>query len=517
MRNYSMRSLQLNGVNLQRWISPALLSSLACFLFMAFAATGLATVYYISPSGSDGNDGLTEKTALATFVRSYSFLEPGDTLLLLDGTYRQQLNPQVSGEQNAPITFKAMHLGKAIIEMASDGNAVLVYSTNRSNRRYLVLDGLIARGHGEFSAIRLASSDRITEEQMTNNITVRNCGAFGSASMKNKVVFDVGNNVRDSLIEDVWAYGFGRKALQVFGSMRITVRRAVVRYDYWDGSGYKPNDPRDDFSGYNTRDSIFENIIALDSAPTPPNRKADRSSFVVAGNETPALVSGSSFNKYLGLLALGGEGSGLAVDGGSGSPNQGMVFENIIIWDKQWYGFNIQGNDKGSKIRYITTGGSRELTGLRVDAYPHHPITDTSVTNCFSTKNKGRGYYYGEAGLKVFQDNTATHNGRGHDLEPSYAPQLKYLVRPAMVKGHERGGTMLYRYVDGELTDTPLWPWPNEELIRQQMCNTDDLQAVGRIAANGSGWEPAWCASGKSLTRYVWEYLGNKIPDTLYP
>ncbi|MDO8971016.1 MAG: hypothetical protein Q7U74_10040, partial [Saprospiraceae bacterium] len=100
--------------------------------------------------------------------------------------------------------------------------------------------------------------------------------------------------------------------------------------------------------------------------------------------------------------------------------------------------------------------------------------------------------------------------------EASYAPTLNYLVKPTMVAGHERGGTMVNRYVDGVLTTTPLWPWPNEDLIRSQMCNSADLVTAHRVASNGRGWEPAWCASGKALTKYVWEYLGKSIPSNMY-
>jgi hypothetical protein len=48
------------------------------------------------------------------------------------------------------------------------------------------------------------------------------------------------------------------------------------------------------------------------------------------------------------------------------------------------------------------------------------------------------------------------------------------------------------------------------------MCNPEDLALLGRVAEKGKGWKPAWCASGKTLTRYIWEYLGNPVPDHIY-
>ncbi|MFH2124613.1 MAG: right-handed parallel beta-helix repeat-containing protein [Pseudomonadota bacterium] len=487
-----------------------------CITLIFLAVTPLlAGTYYISPNGSDSANGQSEGSPLATFDHAYDILTPGDTLILLDGAYNQQLSPSVSGDSGAPITFMAKNRGKAIIQMVTDGNAILVYSTTSTTYHHLHFDGLIARSQGEYAAIRIASADNVSEDQMTNNITVRNTGAFGSANLNNVVVFDIGNNLRDSLFEDIWAYGFGRKALQVFGSLRVTIRRAVLRYDYWDGGGYKPNDPRSNFSGYNTVDSIFENIIAIDSAPTPPGRSADRSAFTSSGNETPALISGSARNKYRGLLSLDNYGNGIEVNGGTGSPNHDNSFENLIFWNSQYYGFHIHGNDAGSSIQYITAGHNG-LSGIYINLYPSVPITDVTLANSFSINNGSYGILYDQNQMQLVANNSATGNTNGGDLEPENAPSLPYLVKPEMVAGKARGATLTHRYVDGEQTSTSLWPWPNEALIKQHMCDTADLAALGRIDANGTGWEPKWCQSNKSLTTYIWEYLGTTIPPEIY-
>ena len=475
-----------------------------------------ATTYYIAPTGSDSADGLSAATPWATFAHAYLFLQPGDTLMLLDGAYDQVLSPTVSGSPGLPITFLAQNRGQAVIAPTSDCGGISVFSTVDVTYSHLVFDGLFVRGHGECSAIELGSQDNVPEPQMTHDIIVRNTGAFGSANMSNTSVIDLGNNLRDSLLEDVWAYGFGRKAIQAFGSLRLTVRRAVVRYDYWDGSGYKPNDPRLAFGGYNTQYSTFEDIIAIDSAPAPPDREPDMAGFAATGNETPANVSGSAYNQYLGMMALDIYGNGLEVDGGSGDPTHDITFRDIIIWNihAKGDGINVQGNDNGSDFSFVTVSGA-EMVGFRLDPYPHAPITNETITNAMVKDNRF-GYYYDPAEVTTFANNTGLNNAEDSDLEPQYAPTFEYIVRPEMMEGHERGGTMVKRYVDGVLTTEDLWPWPNEDLIKQQMCNAADLASVHRVAANGPGWEPAWCASDKTLTRYIWEYLGNPTPDYIY-
>ncbi|MDO8971017.1 MAG: hypothetical protein Q7U74_10045, partial [Saprospiraceae bacterium] len=188
-------------------------------------------------------------------------LVAGDTLILLDGTYTEQLNVTVSGANGNPITFAAKNRGLAVIQPATAGSAIQVSSSPTNVKSYITFDGLTARGNGEYPAINLDSRDNSTEAQMTHHITVKNCSAFGSGYSTEVHTWSIGRT-RDSLVEDSWAYGLGRKSMQLYGCLRITVRRVVVRYDYWLGD--KPNDPRIGFAVYNSKDGLYENIIVLD-------------------------------------------------------------------------------------------------------------------------------------------------------------------------------------------------------------------------------------------------------------
>lgn len=484
-------------------------------MFLSLPTLCAAATYYISPAGSDEANGVEKVSAWKTFAYAFSKLTPGDTLILVNGTYHEPLRPTVSGSAGKPITLKAETVGGAIIEMQVDGAAIEIYSDTRKTISYITIEGVIARGHGEYSAIDIFSSDSVSEPQMTNNIIIRSTGAFGSANLSNSKVISLGNNLRDSLFEDIWAYGYGRKAMQAFGCLRVTIRRAVLRYDYWDGAGYKPNDPRVTFSGYNTQDSIFENIIALDSAPTPPGRSSDRAGIVASGNQTPAIISGSRNNKYLGIISLNNVGNGFEVNGGTGDSTKGIYFKDIISWHNSANGFNIQGNDDGS---YIVNSlfGKCGKAGLRLNPYPSYPIVNAVIRNCFAYYNSGSGYYYGVNQVVQFLNNTGVGNANS-GLEPEYAPELKYIVKPAGVANYERGATITHRYIDGQLSTTQaLWPWPYENVIKDCMCDPEDLKVVKRVAESGEGWEPGWCKSNKTLTQYIWEYLGQPIPSEIY-
>jgi hypothetical protein len=482
-------------------------------LWLLFSPSIFAATYYIAATGgNDGNDGLSSGAPIATFTHAYTHLTAGDTLILLNGTYTIALAPLISGTTGNPITFQGQTYGSVYIDPSSAGSAIAVHSNNETPVGYLTFQNIIARGNGEYPAVNVNGSDDATEINMVHNIIMQKVGAFGSAQETNTAVFSIGNNARDCLFEDIFSYGRGRKALQAFGSLRITIRRAVIRYDYWEGDSYIPTDPRDEFSGYNTEDSIFEDIIAIDSAPTPSGYSGDRNIFTSSGNATPANVTRSAGNKYFGLLAMNcNYGNGIEINGGSSEdPNYNNAFKDIIIWNPQYYGINVYNNDDLSNVTYSTVY-SAGLRGFVVNPSPASPVTNVTMQYNFSYNNANGDMYGAET---TYSNNTCI--GTGCNTEPSYAPTMTYVVQPAMVEGHERGGTMDYRYVDGTLTGTRLWPWPEEDVIRDNMCNATDLAESNRVSGNGAGWEPSWCASTDTLTTFVWEYAGGTIPEDIY-
>jgi hypothetical protein len=72
------------------------------------------------------------------------------------------------------------------------------------------------------------------------------------------------------------------------------------------------------------------------------------------------------------------------------------------------------------------------------------------------------------------------------------------------------------RYIDGILTEEKLWPWPYQKVIKKFMCNSEYLKEIEDTINNYEDtnikFEPALCASGKTLTDYIWSYLGNPCP-----
>lgn len=82
--------------------------------------------------------------------------------------------------------------------------------------------------------------------------------------------------------------------------------------------------------------------------------------------------------------------------------------------------------------------------------------------------------------------------------------------------GGKLGAEILYKYgvdetLHGEagyatLTENELWPFPYETVIRTHLIDVSEPPDSER----------GFCASGQTLTEYIWEFMGNTIPAEIY-
>ena len=81
---------------------------------VVIAGGAQAADFYVGPAGDDTHPG-TEAQPLATIQAAVNKLQPGDTLLIRGGTYRETVTFPRSGTADKPITLKPYRDEKVIV------------------------------------------------------------------------------------------------------------------------------------------------------------------------------------------------------------------------------------------------------------------------------------------------------------------------------------------------------------------------------------------------------------------
>lgn len=126
----------------------------ALLLLMGARAAG-ATDIYVGPSGSDGSAG-TSTAPLRTIAAAVQAANPGDTVWLMAGQYRESLVPTRSGNKGQPITFKRAGQGPVVILQPSQKLTAI----DIEGVTDIVVDGIDANGGSPPQGRRLPRSSR---------------------------------------------------------------------------------------------------------------------------------------------------------------------------------------------------------------------------------------------------------------------------------------------------------------------------------------------------------------------
>jgi parallel beta-helix repeat protein len=138
--------------------------------------------YYVSLSGDDGNSGMTEAQAFASFDQAASVVSPGDIIRFVAGTYVR------SDPDDAALIIDGMNGtpgGEITITTVEGDEQQAVFTVNNfnfytgiriHNSSYLVIDNLTANESD--AGIQVTSSDNIT---LQNNL-VHDTGQLGIAA-----------------------------------------------------------------------------------------------------------------------------------------------------------------------------------------------------------------------------------------------------------------------------------------------------------------------------------------------
>jgi len=122
-------------------------------LILSLNFSAYSTNYYVSETGSNGNNGLTPQTAFATLQYAADQVSAGDSVLVMTGNYTG-FDIRTDGNQNSPIVFKAIE-DNVVIDQP---NSVTPDGINIENTDWIVIDGIEVMDHSR-TGIRIVLSD----------------------------------------------------------------------------------------------------------------------------------------------------------------------------------------------------------------------------------------------------------------------------------------------------------------------------------------------------------------------
>ncbi|HYW94790.1 MAG TPA: chondroitinase-B domain-containing protein, partial [Bacteroidales bacterium] len=211
---------------------PITLSAIALMAaFHLFTSQPLqAKTIFVAPSGiGDGSD---EAHPAGNISNAASSLNPGDTLIFLDGVYHQTLSINgLSGSKQKPVVLMARNPGKVVI----DADTVRTNAVYINNVNYLKVDG-IEGGNSLHHAWNLLNSSYVTLSRCAGFNAGFLQGTDGHAVVTyedNCHVFSIAYSDH-ILSEDMWGWGTGRYVFVYFQCSYSTIRRGVFRADNYD-------------------------------------------------------------------------------------------------------------------------------------------------------------------------------------------------------------------------------------------------------------------------------------------
>ena len=489
----------------------------------------LGATYYLSPTGNNANAGTSAASPWRTFAKAFGAMAPGDTLILLDGTYGTATGTgyiSYVGTNSAQPKSGLNARDMTVIRAQNPGNVKIVGSLfiGRSTRKdqFIKVQGITFKGYNQ-----LYNADYVV---------LKDCGFEGGLS--------IGSNDHNmfsdhNLIEDVWIWAAGERVIAINYRSHFNVwRRVVVRGD---GCGLAAcqgdGNPNVGITVYDSSDISFQNVIVVDrillSGDEPYGDFAS-----AQHTADPRYYFGR--NEWLGTMSIKAPDVGYYIEPDAGhTHNPTVKMQNAIAWDSASEGFNLARAGTGNVLEYITANTrSVDTLASAIRVAPDMPSGGilrsvmATGTGRFGINSKYPPTFanvFGTWSQSAYNQTTCTGTCfTDNPRADTPGPSLKYITRieaGSKLKGSghaggDIGANVLFRYgADGSrfgesgyntLTTISLWPWPNEARIKAEMCATTTR---------------GFCSAGKrldgvnnvTLTSYIWEYLGTPLPPGIYP
>jgi len=502
-----------------------------------------------------------------TWADIYSTINPGDTVVLRDGTYRTASNIigrdndagidryPPSGNAGTITCVMADNPGEAIFDDGISGVKFNLWSGGKNESSYIAFKGLFFEGG---SVLSLAGDPNDKTNTRIDHMKVIMCGGAGEDDIP--LYCRIADNV---LFESCYSFGGGRYKISSNEATNVVYRRNVARYDRSDRK--VAQDPKGSHILYNTMNFRMDNCIAVDDIDLYVNSGYKAGAFGTPVTSTSVTPEGSrgytSRCIHLNSEQLVHQYDYQVSNGGGASDveTRDMVSydcrpHGIFIYT---WGFNLWDRCTFAKVRaqhpqvssMVHTGGYNNFRGFRQCIFDDMPAVDNSdylvgnvtVGDIGVPYNGGTSRTVTKYGLVnnnitnavgVTPINSGTQSESG-TTSVNITPDLKYvprLERSSTISDthgaevmHLKGKSGTWHGEAGydDDLDIPMWPFPAEKLIKDKMSaytwtgstysGSDYLNRVEGSSGTIDGTR-GFCVSGESLTGYVWGYIGNTVP-----
>lgn len=537
------------------------------------------TTYFLSPSGSDTNNGTSALSPWQSFEHAFSQMNGGDTLRLLDGIYNSEVGtggihwntsntslgrtfpfsaqpPSGLGRQN-PTIITALNPGSVVIEVP--------LFLGRSNRKdsFITIEGITFDGEPN----PLDSNVGYEGGQLYNTsyVKIKNSGFHGHFAIGTN---DHNEGTNYNLIEDVWIWGYNARGLALnYRSSYNIWRRVSLRHDGCDIAGCGEGEGGSGFAVYDSNNISVQNLMVIDRVLSHPGdgyadiSTAQHTSQSILPDEVNAEIYYLGLNEWLGSMSINSMDTAVSLEADVLIANENAAtMKNLLVLKPQgrvfslgrWSYSNENANNIYQNLTLIGHDSSTDSGGMYINGedptkthqlsnilmydYFQEPFTvptdnGSSIgnTNIFTSK-AGASNSYPSQYFNCTTNCTVSDPTAG-------TPSLLYPIRietgsalsgsgesgldigANIVNSYGEDGTFFGDTNYNTLTNTALWPWPNEDRIKTETCQTiiSKRQAAEHIARG-------YCDTGNRLdganpvtiTSYIWEALGNAIPTNIY-
>lgn len=490
--------------------------------------------YYISPNGSDSNTGLTSSDPLKTFAAVMAAIDAGppcepvcpETVILMstatvtrytgsttgylsynDGSCSNCDQMRSGGPESGFATVKAMIATNTVIVDGGTREGLFVGRSTRKDQ-YIKFIGITFYGGGAL--------------YNTDHVYISSCG-FVNTQENDSGVFGIGTNDgnwgnTNNLVENSWFWGKDRIIVSNYRAAKNIWRRNFIRGDGCasvdcSGSG----NPNVAFTVYNSSDVSVQNMIIFDRIL---NGGEPYSDFATAqhdaGPNDTGVAEYNLRNEWLGTLSLNSEDLGynfecdgctspsvkmvnvLSIDAGGlniGTNNVGVIVNNATV---------LNGGQDGIRLAPGVTGGNvTNVVVSTISRYGVNSAVQPSYSDVFNAATSNYNQTTCATGCK-----TTNPRADGTPASIVHVPRIESgsALSGTGSGGADYGANLLYQYgVSGKfynesssntLGGTSLWPIDMQDRMKYEMCT---LAGISRD----------WCGTSKTLTQYIWDYLGD--------